>query len=163
MWAFLNKLLFVSPPAGNIKFIDYEYAGYNYQAFDIGNHFNEFAGNAIRTQIKLLCRREKKLPNQCSSCDWQVWMRWTTLCILGESSSCRGSGPIWRPTRSTNHRARRSPTLKWRCCMCKSTASPWWVETGFIRHGLESWRISIHLHPAKLNIRLEFFQCNYCL
>ncbi|RVE56309.1 hypothetical protein OJAV_G00219920 [Oryzias javanicus] len=31
-------------PAGSIKFIDYEYAGYNYQAFDIGNHFNEFAG-----------------------------------------------------------------------------------------------------------------------
>ena len=31
---------------GNVKFIDYEYAGYNYQAYDIGNHFNEFAGNA---------------------------------------------------------------------------------------------------------------------
>ncbi|CAB1414453.1 unnamed protein product [Pleuronectes platessa] len=31
-------------PAGNVKFIDYEYAGYNYQAYDIGNHFNEFAG-----------------------------------------------------------------------------------------------------------------------
>uniref|UniRef100_A0A9J8B751 ethanolamine kinase n=1 Tax=Cyprinus carpio carpio TaxID=630221 RepID=A0A9J8B751_CYPCA len=31
-------------PPGNVKFIDYEYAGYNYQAFDIGNHFNEFAG-----------------------------------------------------------------------------------------------------------------------
>ncbi|KAG7456201.1 hypothetical protein MATL_G00249300 [Megalops atlanticus] len=29
---------------GNVKFIDYEYAGYNYQAYDIGNHFNEFAG-----------------------------------------------------------------------------------------------------------------------
>lgn len=42
--AFLNKISFVSPPAGNVKFIDYEYAGYNYQAFDIGNHFNEFAG-----------------------------------------------------------------------------------------------------------------------
>ncbi|XP_070977163.1 ethanolamine kinase 1-like isoform X2 [Oncorhynchus clarkii lewisi] len=28
----------------NVKFIDYEYAGYNYQAYDIGNHFNEFAG-----------------------------------------------------------------------------------------------------------------------
>nr|XP_054588770.1 ethanolamine kinase 1 isoform X2 [Nothobranchius furzeri] len=27
-----------------VKFIDYEYADYNYQAFDIGNHFNEFAG-----------------------------------------------------------------------------------------------------------------------
>ncbi|RWS24442.1 ethanolamine kinase 2-like protein [Leptotrombidium deliense] len=27
-----------------IKFIDYEYGCYNYQAFDIGNHFNEYAG-----------------------------------------------------------------------------------------------------------------------
>ncbi|XP_071453508.1 ethanolamine kinase 1 [Hetaerina americana] len=27
-----------------VTFIDYEYADYNYQAFDIGNHFNEFAG-----------------------------------------------------------------------------------------------------------------------
>lgn len=29
---------------GRVQFIDYEYTGYNYQAFDIGNHFNEFAG-----------------------------------------------------------------------------------------------------------------------
>ncbi|XP_069753876.1 ethanolamine kinase 1-like isoform X7 [Narcine bancroftii] len=29
---------------GDVKFIDYEYAGYNYQAYDIGSHFNEFAG-----------------------------------------------------------------------------------------------------------------------
>lgn len=28
-----------------VTFIDFEYAGYNYQAFDIGNHFAEFAGN----------------------------------------------------------------------------------------------------------------------
>ncbi|XP_064895044.1 ethanolamine kinase 2 isoform X1 [Columba livia] len=28
----------------HVHFIDYEYTGYNYQAFDIGNHFNEFAG-----------------------------------------------------------------------------------------------------------------------
>lgn len=27
-----------------ITFIDYEYAGHNFQAFDIGNHFTEFAG-----------------------------------------------------------------------------------------------------------------------
>ncbi|MGH0131157.1 UNVERIFIED_CONTAM: hypothetical protein FKN15_039918 [Acipenser sinensis] len=33
-----------SMSGGNVKFIDYEYAGYNYQGFDIGNHFNEFAG-----------------------------------------------------------------------------------------------------------------------
>ncbi|CAF0907456.1 unnamed protein product [Brachionus calyciflorus] len=28
----------------NVKFIDYEYAGINYQAYDIANHFNEYAG-----------------------------------------------------------------------------------------------------------------------
>jgi ethanolamine kinase len=27
-----------------VTFIDYEYSSYNYQAFDIGNHFAEFAG-----------------------------------------------------------------------------------------------------------------------
>lgn len=27
-----------------VTFIDYEYADCNYQAFDIGNHFSEFAG-----------------------------------------------------------------------------------------------------------------------
>ncbi|KAF8794050.1 Ethanolamine kinase 1 like protein [Argiope bruennichi] len=29
-----------------VTFIDFEYAGYNYQAFDIGNHFCEFSGVA---------------------------------------------------------------------------------------------------------------------
>ncbi|KAM4036415.1 ethanolamine kinase 1 [Anomaloglossus baeobatrachus] len=33
-----------SPPLDDVQFIDYEYSGYNYQAYDIGNHFNEFAG-----------------------------------------------------------------------------------------------------------------------
>ena len=27
-----------------ISFIDYEYGAYNYSAFDIGNHFNEYGG-----------------------------------------------------------------------------------------------------------------------
>lgn len=27
-----------------VTFIDYEYASYNYQAYDIGNHFAEFVG-----------------------------------------------------------------------------------------------------------------------
>uniref|UniRef100_A0A667XAZ2 ethanolamine kinase n=1 Tax=Myripristis murdjan TaxID=586833 RepID=A0A667XAZ2_9TELE len=39
-----NHCYFSSPLSGMVKFIDYEYADYNYQAFDIGNHFNEFAG-----------------------------------------------------------------------------------------------------------------------
>ncbi|XP_035431125.1 ethanolamine kinase [Spodoptera frugiperda] len=32
---------------GTISFIDYEYAAYCYQAFDIANHFNEFVGLSI--------------------------------------------------------------------------------------------------------------------
>ncbi|KAF6726966.1 Ethanolamine kinase 1 [Oryzias melastigma] len=40
----LCKNIIYNQREGSIKFIDYEYAGYNYQAFDIGNHFNEFAG-----------------------------------------------------------------------------------------------------------------------
>ncbi|XP_072905549.1 ethanolamine kinase 1-like isoform X1 [Hemitrygon akajei] len=38
-----NNIIYVEAK-GDVKFIDYEYAGYNYQAYDIGNHFNEFAG-----------------------------------------------------------------------------------------------------------------------
>ncbi|KAM4569451.1 ethanolamine kinase 1 [Odontesthes bonariensis] len=40
----LCKNIIYNQKEGSVKFIDYEYAGYNYQAFDIGNHFNEFAG-----------------------------------------------------------------------------------------------------------------------
>ncbi|KAK2101825.1 Ethanolamine kinase 1, partial [Saguinus oedipus] len=55
MWrrtpCFLNALtgglshhLFTCTEPGDVQFIDYEYSGYNYLAYDIGNHFNEFAG-----------------------------------------------------------------------------------------------------------------------
>ncbi|XP_061570871.1 ethanolamine kinase 1 [Cololabis saira] len=40
----LCKNIIFNQREGSVKFIDYEYAGYNYQAYDIGNHFNEFAG-----------------------------------------------------------------------------------------------------------------------
>ncbi|XP_029290259.1 ethanolamine kinase 2 [Cottoperca gobio] len=40
----LTKNIIYNHTEGVVKFIDYEYADYNYQAFDIGNHFNEFAG-----------------------------------------------------------------------------------------------------------------------
>ncbi|XP_062067630.1 ethanolamine kinase 2 isoform X1 [Lepus europaeus] len=39
----LCKNIIYDSAKGHVRFIDYEYAGYNYQAFDIGNHFNEFA------------------------------------------------------------------------------------------------------------------------
>jgi ethanolamine kinase len=34
----------------SIHFIDYEYCSYNYRGFDIGNHFNEFAGLDLKTE-----------------------------------------------------------------------------------------------------------------
>ncbi|OCT86009.1 ethanolamine kinase 1 [Xenopus laevis] len=40
----LCKNIIYNEKRGDVKFIDYEYSNYNYQAYDIGNHFNEFAG-----------------------------------------------------------------------------------------------------------------------
>uniref|UniRef100_A0A8C6VCR1 ethanolamine kinase n=1 Tax=Naja naja TaxID=35670 RepID=A0A8C6VCR1_NAJNA len=40
----LSKNIIYNKTEGHVRFIDYEYTGYNYQAYDIGNHFNEFAG-----------------------------------------------------------------------------------------------------------------------
>ncbi|KAI7811570.1 hypothetical protein IRJ41_000727 [Triplophysa rosa] len=40
----LTKNIIYNQEEGTVKFIDYEYADLNYQAYDIGNHFNEFAG-----------------------------------------------------------------------------------------------------------------------
>ncbi|KAJ8343442.1 hypothetical protein SKAU_G00307710 [Synaphobranchus kaupii] len=40
----LTKNIIYNQAEGSVRFIDYEYADYNYQAYDIGNHFNEFAG-----------------------------------------------------------------------------------------------------------------------
>lgn len=42
----LKNSIFVSR-VGDVQFIDYEYSGYNYLAYDIGNHFNEFAGMVV--------------------------------------------------------------------------------------------------------------------
>ncbi|XP_055635076.1 ethanolamine kinase-like [Toxorhynchites rutilus septentrionalis] len=39
----LGNVIF-SSDTNRVTFIDYEYAAYNHQAFDIGNHFTEFAG-----------------------------------------------------------------------------------------------------------------------
>lgn len=37
-----------------VTFIDYEYSAFNYQAYDIGNHFAEFVG-MYYNDIILLC------------------------------------------------------------------------------------------------------------
>lgn len=40
-----NQLLYFF--ADHVTFIDYEYGAHNYCAYDIGNHFNEFAGEQL--------------------------------------------------------------------------------------------------------------------
>lgn len=40
----LHHLVLLDSKSGEVHFIDYEYAGPNYQLFDIGNHFCEYAG-----------------------------------------------------------------------------------------------------------------------
>ncbi|XP_029429769.1 ethanolamine kinase 2 [Rhinatrema bivittatum] len=40
----LCKNMIYNQKKGYVRFIDYEFMDYNYQAFDIGSHFNEFAG-----------------------------------------------------------------------------------------------------------------------
>lgn len=37
--------ILVDEKTDGIRFIDYEYAAYNFQAYDIGNHFAEYAGS----------------------------------------------------------------------------------------------------------------------
>lgn len=59
-----------------VTFIDYEYSNYNYQAFDIGNHFAEFAGKMssvffiVTGQCSLKTHSEhfSHLPAKCISC-----------------------------------------------------------------------------------------------
>jgi ethanolamine kinase len=40
----LSGNIIINEETDEIRFIDFEYAGPNYQAFDIANHFNEWAG-----------------------------------------------------------------------------------------------------------------------
>jgi ethanolamine kinase len=83
----------------SLHFIDYEYAAYNYRGFDIGNHFNEFTGLALKRELypshQVQCQfaraylledvdtvteesveelvREANLFGLCSHLLWAVW------------------------------------------------------------------------------------------
>lgn len=49
--------ILVDHDANRVTFIDYEYAAFNFQAYDIGNHFDEFAGKKptiITTTVELI-------------------------------------------------------------------------------------------------------------
>ena len=47
---------------GKVSFVDYEYSGLNYAAFDIGNHFCEFAGKRFPVFIAI-CYFAKQILN----------------------------------------------------------------------------------------------------
>ncbi|CAB4001462.1 ethanolamine kinase 1 [Paramuricea clavata] len=64
----------------DVSFIDYEYGAYNYSAFDIGNHFNEFGGVVIDPDYSLY-------PNK----DFQLkWLR----IYLEEKAKVQGTGDV---------------------------------------------------------------------
>ncbi|XP_061641587.1 ethanolamine kinase 2 isoform X1 [Phyllopteryx taeniolatus] len=48
----LCKNIIHNSKEAHVRFIDYEYSSYNYQAFDIGNHFNEFAGDTVNDWLE---------------------------------------------------------------------------------------------------------------
>lgn len=45
--------ILVDERANKVRFIDYEYAAYNFQAYDIGNHFAEFAGETTKFELQI--------------------------------------------------------------------------------------------------------------
>ncbi|XP_059170691.1 ethanolamine kinase 1-like isoform X2 [Physella acuta] len=57
----LLKNIIFNEKEGSIRFIDYEYAFYNYEAFDIGNHFAEYAGME-EVNYDLYPSKEEQLP-----------------------------------------------------------------------------------------------------
>ncbi|CAL1541322.1 unnamed protein product [Lymnaea stagnalis] len=57
----LLKNIIYDDREGKIHFIDYEYAFYNYEAFDIGDHFAEYAG-MVDVDYDLYPRKDEQLP-----------------------------------------------------------------------------------------------------
>lgn len=125
--------------SGHVRFIDYEYSSYNYQAFDIGNHFNEFAGLSkhsmmwIWGNILLLCIRACYTTVCICVCD-QVWLSW----IMGSTPAGRckwtGSKFTCRHTNYLPRKQRKSVHGSWRHSMYRSTSLPWWEYVGTHTH-----------------------------
>ncbi|GFR90777.1 ethanolamine kinase [Elysia marginata] len=57
----LLKNIIYNKEKDNVHFIDYEYSFYNYEAFDIGNHFAEYAG-MDEVDYSLYPSKEEQLP-----------------------------------------------------------------------------------------------------
>ncbi|XP_028417088.1 probable ethanolamine kinase [Dendronephthya gigantea] len=76
----LVKNIIYNKDEDKISFIDYEYGAYNFSAFDIGNHFNEFGGVVIDPDYSLYPGREFQ-------------MRWLRI-YLEEKAKVQGTGEV---------------------------------------------------------------------
>lgn len=118
--------------SGHVRFIDYEYSSYNYQAFDIGNHFNEFAGLLNHNVIFILelmfiaCHTAWLIIRPCVRVRYQEWPSWTTGCIPVGRCRWTGSECTCRRTSSSPRKQRRSARESWRRSMYRSTSLLWW-------------------------------------
>lgn len=102
-----------------VSFIDYEYADHNYQAFDIGNHFTEFAG-MVYHGIYVFFRHYYSIfiANICIT---QASTKSITRDIRAKNSSTHGCERIWKrsPVRT------QLATRKSIGCTHRSTRSHW--------------------------------------
>lgn len=136
--------------SGHVRFIDYEYSSYNYQAFDIGNHFNEFAG-LWKLSVTGCCICLENLWEMCVCayvCD-QEWLSQITFST--RAGTCRWTGCTFtcRPIKCLPRRRRRSAPENWSRSMCKSTSLLWWAKTH--THTFQ-WRS--HTHSLLLRLCL---------
>lgn len=79
-----------------MKLIDFEYAGPNYLAYDIGNHFCEFAGiDNVNYDL---------YPNEAVQKEWLTYYLEETAKIKGDLINCMHYGTNWsaHPLSSAN-------------------------------------------------------------
>ncbi len=68
-------MCFIQLIADKVTFIDYEYGAYNYVAFDIGGHFNEFAGKSCFGKLSSLINFEQILSKAVFHAFLVCWRR----------------------------------------------------------------------------------------
>ena len=66
----LSGNLMVDEASGEIRIIDLEYGGVNYAAFDIANHFNEYAGGTGQPETALGAPDAARLPGRAAKEAW---------------------------------------------------------------------------------------------
>ena len=84
---FFNLLLtycLLMEHSGKLYFIDFEYGSYSYRGFDIGNHFNEYAGYDCDYSLYVIFLFYMLFPSFLS----RQWLKWNELFVV-EHVFCR--------------------------------------------------------------------------